>query len=274
MKILMMTDMEGVAGMLNHDDWVIPAGRYYEKGQRLLTEEVNAAIKGLCEGGATEILIVDGHGAGGIDPELLDERAMLTRGCGKPAWPWGLDDSYAAMAVVGQHAKAGTPYSHMTHTQWFNYIDLSINDVSIGEYGQMILCAMELGVPTIFASGENAFAKEAEDLTPGVVAVGIKQGLLPDGLDDLDTEAYAKAKLSATHMSPIRARQFIYEGACQAMRKLKDDPSSFRYPEMSPPYVRKSKHRQFGETAPYETRDEHLDSIIALMNMPFTPVGG
>lgn len=45
MKIMIMTDMEGVAGILNHDDWVQPSGRFYEKGIRLLTGEVNAAVR-------------------------------------------------------------------------------------------------------------------------------------------------------------------------------------------------------------------------------------
>lgn len=80
MKILIMTDMEGSAGLLNFKDWISPAGRYYEKGKSFLTNEVNAAIDGFFEGGATEIIVVDGHGHGGIDPELLDERAVLRRG--------------------------------------------------------------------------------------------------------------------------------------------------------------------------------------------------
>lgn len=97
--------------------------------------------------------------------------------------------SFTALAFVGQHAKAGAPCSHITHTQWFNYIDLTINGISIGEYGQLALCAMELGVPTIFACGEKALAEEAEKLTPGVVTVVVKRGILPDGLEHLDTDA-------------------------------------------------------------------------------------
>ena len=89
MKILIMTNMEGVAGVLNHDDWVLPGGRFYAKGLRLLTEEVNAALEGFFSAGAEEILVVDGHGAGGIDPETLDERALLLRGRGENVWPWG-----------------------------------------------------------------------------------------------------------------------------------------------------------------------------------------
>ena len=230
MKILIMTDMEGVAGVLNHDDWVCPEGRFYARGVRLLTQEVNAAISGFASAGAEEIVVVDGHGAGGIDPETLDERALLSRGHTENVWPWGLDRSFAALAFVGQHAKAGTPFSHITHTQWFNYIDLAINGLSIGEYGQFALCAMELGVPVILACGEQALADEAEALTPGVVTVPVKRGLLPDGLDDLDTDAYRAAKLSALHVAPRRARHLIRAGARRAVVTLREHPDTFRSP--------------------------------------------
>lgn len=274
MKILIMTDMEGVAGILNRDDWVLPGGRFYEKGMRLLTEEVNAAVDGLLDGGAEEILVVDGHGPGGIDPEILHERADLMRGRSEKTWPWSLDASFDGVAFVGQHAKAGTPYSHLTHTQSHRYVDLSINGISIGEYGQIALCAMELGVPTIFACGEKALAEEAEALTPGVVTVAVKRGLLPDGLDHLDMEAYAKAKLSAVHVSPKRARKMIRERAARAVEKLRASPESFTYPEITPPYVRAIRFRKTGDIPAYETRDEHPDSIIGLMNMPIRPPDG
>ena len=272
MKLMIMTDMEGVAGVLNHDDWVMAGSRYYERGKRLLTEEVNAAVDGFYEGGATQILVVDGHGAGGIDPETLDERALLLRGAPCPAWPWGLDGSFDGFACVGQHAKAGTPCSHITHTQWFNYIDMTVNGVSIGEYGQMALCAMELAVPAILACGEDALAAEAAALTPGGVGVGVKRGLLPDGLDHLDAEAYRRAKLSAVHLSPRRARALIREGAVKAIRRLREDPGSFRYPALHPPYVAVYRFRKQEDGLPYVSRAEHPDSIIGLMNQPGTKV--
>ena len=267
MKIMIMTDMEGVAGVLNFSDWCEPTGRYYDKGMRLLTEEVNAAIQGFFEGGAREIVVVDGHGCGGIDPELMDERASLMRGHCESVWPWGLDQTFDALAFVGQHAKAGTAWSHITHTQGFQYIDLAINDISIGEYGQLALCAIELKVPTILACGEQALADEAEALTPGVVTVAVKRGLLHDGLAHLDAESYAKAKLSAIHCAPKRARALICEGARKAIGILKDQPSTFTYPEMQPPYVRTVSFRKSGDTPAHEDRAEHPDSIIALMNM-------
>ena len=267
MKIMIMTDMEGVAGILNHDDWVRPEGRYYFQGQRLLTMEVNAAVDGLCKGGATEIVVVDGHGFGGITPELLDERAQLLRGAPRPAWPWALDCSFDGVVCVGQHAKAGTPYSHITHTGWFDVIDMSVNGISIGEYGQFVLCAMELGVPAILACGEQAIVEEASALTPGVIGVGVKRGVLADGLDHLDAEAYRAAKLSAVHIAPLRARKMIRAGALAAMKKLRRNPTAFRYPVLKPPFVRILRVRDTGKSGASIAVDRHPSSFIALMNM-------
>ena len=136
----------------------------------------------------------------------------------------------------------------------------------------MALCAMELGVPTILACGEEAFTKEAEALTPGVVTVSVKRGLLPDGLDDLSTEEYRRAKLSAVHLSPARARELIRAGAIKAMRKLAEEPESFRYPQMSPPYVGIVRYRAQGDKPPYTTRGEHPSSIAGLLNSGFKRV--
>ncbi|HEY3418559.1 MAG TPA: hypothetical protein VGM23_16910 [Armatimonadota bacterium] len=42
MKIMIVTDIEVVAGIRNHDDWVLPGGKRYAQ-DRLLMLEVNAA---------------------------------------------------------------------------------------------------------------------------------------------------------------------------------------------------------------------------------------
>ena len=269
MKIFIMTDMEGVAGILTNEDWVYPTGRYYEDGKRLLTDEVNAAIDGFCEGGATEFLVVDGHGPGGINPELLDPRAELMRGHQHPIWPWGLDASFQAFAVIGQHAKAGTPYSHLTHTQSYGYLDMVVNGISVGEYGQLALCAMEVGVPAVLACGEKAFTEEAAALTPGVVTASVKRGLLPDGLDHLSAEEYKRAKLSAVHSAPVRACETIRHAAAEAAGRLKNRPASFHYPKLNPPYVRVTRFRRSRDRDAWTAREEHTTSIIGLMNMPY-----
>lgn len=243
MKIYMMTDIEGVAGVVDNENWCLRESIFYREGRTLLTREANAAIEGLFKGGATEIQVCDGHGQRAIDPLLLDSRAKLLVGP-STTYPAELDDSFDGICWVGQHAKAGTPYSHITHTQGFHYIDMRINGLSIGEYGQQALGAMELGVPAFFASGELAFCREAEALTPGVITVSVKEGLLPDGLDHLAADEYRRAKLGARHLSPEVAEKEIRKGAELAIRKLQEHPDAFTWPDLKPPFKLECEFRK------------------------------
>ena len=128
MKLIIMTDMEGCAGVLNFTDWVYPQGRYYEQGKAILTREVNAAIRGFRENGADEILVLDGHGFGGLDLMRLDESVFYQRGFPGP-YPIGISGEYDAIAWVGQHAKSGTPFAHMAHTSSLDVLDLRVNGI-------------------------------------------------------------------------------------------------------------------------------------------------
>jgi UDP-N-acetylglucosamine 2-epimerase len=80
LKIYIMTDMEGSAGVLNSDDYCHQTSRHYEVGRELTTLETNAAIEGALAAGATDILVVDGHGQGAINPLLLHSAARLLAG--------------------------------------------------------------------------------------------------------------------------------------------------------------------------------------------------
>src|SRR5207245_9767510 len=144
-----------------------------------------------CEAAATAILGADGDGAGALDVLLLDERVEFLRGWGAGPYPLCLDPTFHAIAWVGQHAKAGTEFAHMAHTQGYSYLDLSINGLSIGEFGQMVMCASELGVRAIFGAGDEAFTREAQALVPGIETVAVKRGVKPGTGDELNTEQYA-----------------------------------------------------------------------------------
>jgi len=174
MKVFLMTDLEGVAGVLNFQEWTGPGKPYYPVARELLTLEVNAAVAGLFEGGANHILVCDAHGPGAIDVKLLDPRVELQRGWPEEMWPLGLDNSFDAVTWVGQHAKAGTPFAHLCHTQSLEYLDESVNGISIGEFGELAMCASELGVRAIFGSGDEAFTKEAQALVPGIETASVK----------------------------------------------------------------------------------------------------
>jgi D-aminopeptidase len=276
MKIYVMTDMEGVAGVLDHDNWCQPTergypGRYYDLGREFLTEEANAAIDGFFAGGAEEVVISDGHGAGGINPNLLDERAQLIRGW-PSGWPDELDTSYQGVAWVGQHAKAGTLGAHLAHTQWFNYLDQQINGISIGEFGEFVFCASELGVPAFFATGDEAFCREAEALVPGITTVAVKRGLALDDGSELEIKEYMRHNLGAMHRQPRAARRLIREGALAAMRRLQHAPQGYGLVPIRPPYERITLFRP-DEAGHPRTIDRavHASSVIAVLNMPFRP---
>lgn len=266
MKLYIMTDLEGVAGVMNFEDWCSPGTRYYELAKEFLTLEINAAVEGFFEGGAKEITVADGHGPGAISPKLLDRRVELMRGW-PTGWPLLLDDSYDAAAWVGQHAKAGTEYAHLAHTQSLHYVDLSVNGISIGEFGQFAMCASELGVRAIFGSGDEAFTKEAAVLVPGIETVSVKRGTTPGRGDEMTTDQYRRRNYGAIHLHPEKARECIREGAKRAIQHAQKEDSGLI--ELTPPFERICRFRSTADQPRTIARESHPSSFIALMNIPY-----
>lgn len=269
MKVAIITDMEGVCGVINFDDWTRPNSRYYEEGRRLLTLEVNAAVDGFFKAGATEVLVIDGHGQGGINQALLDNRTFLQRGFPGP-YPFGLERGFDAVAWVGQHAKAGSELAHLAHTAWFNVIDCTINGVSVGEFGQLAMCASFLGIRSVFGSGDEAFTKEAAALIPGIETVSVKRGLVPGSSDELDAEAYRGRNLAAIHLHPEKARELIRDGSFRALSRLRREPGSFPLLELKPPFRREVRYRAEGATPAYRAHTEDASDLIRMLNAPET----
>ena len=270
MKIMLMTDLEGVAGVKNFEDWCLPESRWYDTACRLLTQEVNAAVDGFLAAGAEYVQVADGHGPGAIDIELLDPRVEYARGWAGLTWPFGLDDTFDGIAWVGQHAKASSEFAHLCHTQSFAYIDLSINGVSIGEFGQLAMCASELGVPAFYAAGDLAFTEEAEALAPGIVTCAVKRGVCPGVGDECTWSEYPKRNPGAIHTPPARARELIREAAERAVRVLHTAPP--RPIPLMPPFERVALFRPEKEGDPKSlSRESHPDSVIELMAMSFDP---
>ena len=77
MRVHIISDIEGVAGIVK---WGQTGGDspLFQEGRKLYTEEINAAVRGAKAAGATEIVVMDCHGAGGdytfnsLLPDQLD----------------------------------------------------------------------------------------------------------------------------------------------------------------------------------------------------------
>ena len=267
MRVILMTDLEGVAGVMNAPDWTGAKSRYNDLGKMLLTKEVNAAIDGFFAAGATEVLVEDGHGSGAIDITLLDPRAKLQRGWDvNGGYPFGLDRGFDVMAFVGQHPKAGTEFGHLCHTGNMNVLDCTINGISVGEFGQDVFLANTYGTATIFASGCLAFTKEAEALVEGIETVAVKEGVQPGTGDECTADEYRLRNGGAIHLHPEVSRKMIREGAERALRRYREHPESFVARTVSAPYTGTIIFREYEGQRNYKRTLENYDSLVDLLN--------
>jgi D-amino peptidase len=208
MKIYMMTDLEGVAGVTDFEDRQTDSHDNHAarmRMRRLLTGEVNAAIDGLFAAGATQVIVNDGHGAGyTIDFEQLDPRAQIIHGHERPVWLPLLDETCAATILIGAHAMASSPPGVAYHTMSKGVKNWSINGISFGEMGLQALIAGHFGVPMVFVSGDAHACREIGELIPSIVTAAVKRGL---------------SRRSAVSWPPQKARELIRAGVQEALRQ-------------------------------------------------------
>lgn len=174
-RILILTDIEGIAGIGSIEEIDRENIKYKEAREKLMLD-TNAAADGAFRGGAEKIFALDGHGGGNnfID-EMLDNRVLKE----KRKFSIALTESkpYEAIIVIGAHAMAGTLNGFLDHTQdsksWFNYY---VNGRKSGEIAQWALMAGARDIPIIMVSGDEAACVEARAFLGGVETAAVKQG--------------------------------------------------------------------------------------------------
>ena len=176
MKIYISADMEGVTGLVDSHD-VQPGGRDYERGRVMMTQDVNAAIRGALARGAAQVTVNDAHGPmRNLLPDLLHPGAALIRGRPKPMGMLeGLSGDFDAAVCIGYHARAGAlgvlSHSFMGH----EIEDMWLDDRPAGEIGLVHATAAALGAPVIALSGDDAACAEMTDWDPAVATVAVKR---------------------------------------------------------------------------------------------------
>lgn len=203
MKVLISTDIEGVAGVVSPQQ--TRAGNpEYERARLLMTHEANAAIAGAFDGGATEVLVNDSHGDyRNMPAELLDSRARYV--IGKPRYLGmmaGVDDGVDAVCMVGYHSRA-QGRGILAHTiNSFAFARVSFNGQEQGEAGIYGALAGEHGAAVVMASGDDVFIEEHHALFPGAVFVQTKR---------------ATGQTSGISLSPAESCAAIRKGVAQAL---------------------------------------------------------
>ena len=262
MKVYIMTDMEGCAGIPGWEDYSSPGCRWYDHARELVTLEVSAAVQGCLDAGATDIVVVDGHGSGAIDPVLLHPEAKLF--FGRPmGYPFGCDDSFDLAMMIAQHAKSGTDGGHMCHTGSFIVENDTVNGVSVGEMGWNLLFTAYFGVPTVLVTGDVAAAAEATALVPNIETAAVKEGLKRGDGRGLSDEEFSKHNGAATHMHPTKARELIREKAKRGVQRVGEIEPFW----LEPPYERETVMRKTKDS-PQKTGIARADDLLKLLATP------
>ncbi len=205
MRVYISADIEGI-GCVVRQEQSSPGGREYAWARKMMTEEVNAAVKGAFDGGAEEVVVADSHNVGlNLIPEDLDERASVVMGSPRPlSMMEGIDAGFDAAFLVGYHGMAGTADSTIVHVFMGRIAEVRVNDRPVGELGISAALAGHYGVPVALVTGDDKTVAEAGGLLEGIETVEVKKGI----------GAYA-----ALCVPPKRSRKLIYEGALKAMSR-------------------------------------------------------
>jgi len=218
MKILISADMEGATGVTWPAD-VEPGTEQWQRCRVMFTADVNAAVAGLFDGGATDVLINEAHASmRNLLLESLDERATMLTGRHKDlTMVEGIQHGDVdGVAFVGYHAGAGTE-GVLAHTYLANSItSVVVNGQAASEGWLNARVAEQYGVPVILITGDDRACSDAASYAPAAQTVAVKQCVSryaaicrpPKVTAEAISAAAAKATALAVRRPPAEASAF------------------------------------------------------------------
>lgn len=189
---LLIADLEGVTGA-DSLDALLAGEPAWERARARLTEELNAAVEGLCAQGFEQVRVSDSHGPGASVANVLagelDRRASLH--VLDDAFHASLFEGVSAVACLGMHAGGGVP-GFVPHT-----LELAVAVRAgrrwLSETDLLLQLSAEAQVPAVFVSGDEALAASVSRWRVPVV-------------------------VSKRALSPVRARSRSGRAVLQALR--------------------------------------------------------
>lgn len=176
MKILISADMEGATGVTWPAD-CLPGTPQWERCRVMFTSDVNAAIAGFFDGGATEVLVNEAHmSMRNLLLEQLDERAQMLTGRHKAlSMVEGVQHRDTdGIAFLGYHTGAGDE-GVLAHTYLGNSITgVFVDGVRASEGLLNSLVVAEYGTPVVLVTGDDRACADAQGYAPRAPAVAVK----------------------------------------------------------------------------------------------------
>ncbi len=170
-QVLLIADMEGTSGITDYRECWPVFTQYWESGRQHMMADVIAAAQGLLDGGATGVLIVNGHGFGypNIDASQLPEGCRLISDEEETAVIQS--GEFDASFQVGRHARCGTREGFMSHTQTPDF-RVSIDGKIITESH---INAWRANRPLLGVVGDAALEAELDGALKGTPFMAVKE---------------------------------------------------------------------------------------------------
>lgn len=224
MNVFISADIEGCTGLVSWHQCGAASSQYYDYpfARRMMTHDVNAAIRGARRAGAKRIVVKDSHNnSKNLLIDELEEGVEIVSGLGAgiAGMMEGIDESFDAAMLIGYHAMAGTTGGIMEHTFTGGVHRLWINDIESGEIGLSAGVAGFFGVPIVAISSDVAGCDEAARVVDGISVAKVKEGL----------GRYSGRALHSSETAPL-IEKAAEEGlkASQSIAPVKHDQVSIR----------------------------------------------
>jgi D-amino peptidase len=204
MDILLIADGEGISQITDHRECWPAYSQYWKSGRKKITNDVVAAAQGLLDGGASHVLVLDGHGLdwNNLIPDKFPRRVRL----------YEKSDSFDGWFQVGAHSRCGTGDGFVSHTN-VPYFSVEINSYFACE---VHLVSLELGLIPLGVIGDSALDSQLNSFLSCVPFLPVKRSvsrtktypLFPDAVGSADAirkfaflcakSSYSKSKLPAS----------------------------------------------------------------------------
>lgn len=191
MKILISADIEGASGVASLKETGYPARPTgdpetkpdYLNARHWLTADINAAVEGALEAGATRFVLHDSHGTDyrNVDLNELHPAVEVVRGIPIVFYEESdLDKSFDAAFMIGMHARAGEAglISHVL--DWPRITAVRINNLAVSESHITVELAGAFGIPTVLITGDDTICAEisewsGDNIEPAVVKYSLSR---------------------------------------------------------------------------------------------------
>lgn len=207
MRVFISVDMEGISGIERVEE-IFRGMPAYQTFRQIMAGDVNAAIQGAIDGGASDVVVSDSHGyMCNIRTGDLHSEGRLRSGMRRALCQFkGFSHRFDAAFFVGYHSKAGTADGILSHTWIPAFRDVRVNGLSVGEYGLNGYLLGSYDVPVVLVCGDDKTVEQARSmLGESIEYVTVKKSL---------------GYLKGDHLPLKESRARIRDGATRAVRLL------------------------------------------------------